>query len=442
MFWFLFGLLIACNTLHGVEQEDSLVVFNLAAEEISSILENTHTIQAPELRGCPPDVSFGVADVKYNRGKLKVVECGSGEYAYFGDHELAINGKSHLITGPYWGLVWHFLKSFGKPIWFVTQEPEFANAFALETLEACGGKVVPTLQALQKDPDFTSLKQRSAQTTPHTMQDAAGIIVFRSTYDKRRNCSAFCKENPSFVVLNAHTRKFFAKKEATYRFFEQAGMGHALPMTKIYTHAFSPDLAENILRSLPKFEHLIIKPTDGSLARGVNIVKRDDLHRLLPDILQQTLSSRTGKRPAGIFPINRHVFASFMASEFFPSQTLLVDGKPWDPTMRVMYVMWHDQGVIRTNVLGCYWKIAGAPLNDPDAPLHAKHITNPIAYGPILPLFQVDPTDQHQLKESLKRILAQVYRTVLKTDDGGENEAQRDQEIYRPNRMRRTRRVK
>ncbi|NDD54126.1 hypothetical protein EBZ39_09650 [bacterium] len=275
--------------------------------------------------------------------------------------------------------------------------------------------MVDSLEALEAHPAFRKAEQEHPRL-PGALEEAAGIIVCRRPRQRDNSLKTFQARHPDFVVVSLETGQLFSDKEATFNLLSAAGQRHLLPDFAIYDSAYTPELAEEIRQRFHDCSYLVIKPTTESMARGVNMLACEDVPKKLAAILNYERTRRRKRLIAdGTQPINSKISPRFMVNAFCPSQPIFYHGRPYDPTMRVMFVMWHNQGTITVNILGGCWKIAGAPLDDPNAHLHAKHITDPVAYGPVLPLFLVEAEDIAGVKALLAPALAAAYKTLLLT---------------------------
>ena len=64
-------------------------------------------------RPLPDDISFGVADMKYDGRQVKICEFGDGAFSAFVGYDLLYG------TGAMWKKFWKYLKRFHAPIWLI-----------------------------------------------------------------------------------------------------------------------------------------------------------------------------------------------------------------------------------------------------------------------------------------------------------------------------------
>lgn len=396
---------------------DKYPAFAMDSADIKAVLAQAFVYQPNRSTATlPADITFGCADIKYNQGTFKIVECGDGIYMSLRTNDVIMNNKQYRLVAPYWGLFWHYLAQFGLPIWHI-QDGGPTNALAQEKLKQLGGKYAYSWQHLENDKLFQKTAKRKIAQSNH-INDYAGIIVYRARQEKNRETSSteyklFKAKHPNFIYVNAHTRNILKRKDNTYQLFTDAGLEEYIPLSKTLSSEYSPLLAKTIIQALGNPKQYIIKPVYSSLSMGVNAVAPHDLDALLELILKnkQAIPSNA---PRSLSYWKRLSPAYFVASEYVQSHTIYKDGNPYDPTMRVMFAMHHEQGIIQVNVLGGFWKIPVKSLNQKTATLTQRHVT--IAHaGDYYSGIMVDPADAAVLKKSLAPVLAKAYEQMLQT---------------------------
>ena len=390
----------SCHTTHYKQ-------FNMDPADITAVLNDNTQYAAPALTSTPTDICFGCADVKYDHGVFKIVECGDGIYMSLRAADVIMNNNIYNLVAPYWGLLWHFLAQFKLPIWLV-ESIYNKNALAIDTSKKLGVRFMPSFEALEKDAAFQMAMAKNSN---------AGIIVFAASPLKEHHrdgatYKAFRKKYPQFICLNSTTRDYLKKKDATYQLFQRAGLSHFVPTFGIFSTKYNPTTTTKIKALLPDSELIVIKPTYSSLSCGVNVIEADQLDSFLKLILQ-TPHNIPDCTHRGLSFWRNTKQAHFVASEYVPSQTIYKDGKPYDPTMRMVYIMYHDQGVIRVNILGGYWKIPVKPLNANKANHTAKHVTiahagDYFSFGQIL-----EHKESLRMKQVMAPVLAKAYEQML-----------------------------
>ena len=102
----------------------------------------------------------------------------------------------------------------------------------------------------------------------------------------------------------------------------------------------------------------MIKPLNASRGNGVIIVDRLMLNRELKKILvDKETNPNDPTYKYWITTKNK----TFLVEEFISSKIILLDGKHFDATMRVIFVLSHDMNNINIDFLGAYWKLRPDP---------------------------------------------------------------------------------
>lgn len=384
--------------------------FDLPEQVIQSILYTASSISVAHK--FPADITFLCADIKYKDGELKFCELGDAVHSFFTrDMRLEVNGKIYTTHAPCWGIFWHYLKQFNLPIWFVGAIPN-RNAVAIDEFQRMGGRCVNGLRQLAKDKEFKKcLKEGFIKT--NIIAHYQGIIIYcpLSVHERDgQSIRAFKKRYPEFIVVNNAVRPVVARKDVTYRLFCDAGLADYVPLSKIYPKIYNQCLLDDINQSFTS-NPLIIKPVAGTCSRGVITVHKDDIGEMLSKIFH-----KKDQYPLWLSEWQHDNECQFMVSSYVPSKIILVDGKYYDPTLRIVCVLHYDNNTIYVTVLGAFWKIPERSLND-EVSLTEKHITRAHLvvqdpdefYSGIL----VEKKDMDDIRTILHQCLPHLYEKML-----------------------------
>ena len=393
--------------LHG--NSDKYDVFNLTDADIATTLNNSIVVSAPNNKKLTADITFGCADIKYKNGVLKFCECGDGICMSLRPTWIDINGTKQWLTAPYWGIFWHYLAQFKLPMWLVGDAGPL-NAYALSTLALCGGKNVRTIADLERDITFKALRSSNSKPSKN-IRDYKGIVVYRSVSGRDSALfKRFKKMYPEFLFVNNHTVDDITNKERTYQAFCAAGMHRYVPLSQKYSTVYSKELVQSILQNIAT-DKLVVKPEHCSLACGVNVIDRADLDALLSLILKNKNQIKRDAHRCFAYWRNAKDRA-FFVQEYASSKLLVKDNKTYDPTMRIVFFMHHDQEKITVTVVGGFWKIPVKPLEDPQASLTEKHVT--IAHaGAYYTGMLCDRNDWREIEKCLHEALPALYGAMM-----------------------------
>ena len=385
--------------------------FMVSESDSTGVINRGVTVPVTTAPHLPADISFACADIKYHEGSLKFCECGDGIYMSLRTATVALNDHPQDAVAPYWGIFWHYLAQFRLPLWLVGNiEPE--TALARATFKQLGGSCRQNLLQLEQDENF----KKACESTfiPQSRINAyRGIIIFRSGSERGRDGDAirdFRRNHPEFLYVNSIARPYLIRKDATSEIFKAAGLAQLIPAAKTYGSNYSSTLTQQILNDFPD-QWLIIKPTSSSLANGVNLVDRNNLEEFLRLILRDK-KNISCNAPRGLSYWRTAHPSHFFVSSYAPSHLIYKDNLPYDPTMRIVFMMYHDKGVINITVIAGFWKIPVESLAATEATLTARHIT--IAHaGDYYTGILVDPHDWNDIKEILDNNLPTLYQTIL-----------------------------
>ncbi|MFA5306175.1 MAG: hypothetical protein WC365_01880 [Candidatus Babeliales bacterium] len=392
-------------------QATSYPPFMVSKNDVAGVLARGVTVPITTATKLPADISFACADIKYEDGSLKFCECGDGIYMSLRTAAVTLNDHPQDAVAPYWGILWHYLAQFRLSLWLVGNvTPE--TALAIPTFKQLGGCCYRNLWHLEQDVTFkktcTSTFKRQSQIGAYR-----GIIVFRSGSERGRDSAAikdFRRNHPEFLYVNSITRPYIIRKDMTSMIFTKAGLTHLIPAAKTYKSTYSPELTHHILNDFSD-QWLIIKPVFSSLAYGVNLIDRNDLDNFLQLILRDTKNiSRNATRDLSYWRTARS--SNFFVSSYAPSRIIYKDNLPYDPTMRIVFMMYHDKGFINVTAIAGFWKIPVTSLAVTQATLTARHIT--IAHaGDYYTGIMADQQDWNNIKEILDNNLPKLYQTIL-----------------------------
>ncbi|MBM3893533.1 hypothetical protein FJ365_04005 [Candidatus Dependentiae bacterium] len=375
----------------------------LSSEDLAAASIPTLTVFDAQLVTAPADITFATADLKYNHGQFKIIECGNGPTSSAATHPLFINNNHHVLIGPYWDIVEHILKGYSIPVFFVGRAP--FNPFEHFTEH----KRLPTMEALT-----TSLSgNTNAIKKPKKIHEHRGIILYRASDRNKQKINAFdkCKvEHPDYLLINANSNAYFFGKNTSYKLFEEAGLSNYIPRYAIYPAEYANNLAKRIKHDLGGEKKYIIKPLAQTFALGVGLTSAENLDAYLKHMFGDGSVAECDASSIGYWRKKKE--SHFLISEFVPSQPIVHNNKTYEPTMRIIFLMTHEEGKITISITGGIWKIPPTDLYDETASLTDRYITNPtrmLEKARIL----IEKEDLKTMKKVVAPILAQLYKTLL-----------------------------
>ncbi len=360
---------------------------------------SSSTYNYPIKNNYPDEISFCIVDLKYDGQFIKICEFGEGLTSQF-------KGYDRLYgQGALWATVWDFFGSFQRPVWLVGKR-FFHNdkrVLAKGHLSAIGGKTSDSIYFLKQDDVFKKLVKK-AKKEPGIVNKACILIG---------DCgSEFKKTYPSCIVVGQATNGIVANKYRTNNLFDNdPDISMFKPLFKAYPKQYTLELASQIVKDLG-CSMFVIKPVDASLGRGIIMVTRDELNATLKLIFKDF--KRFNKYQLDDYSYGywtRDHNKNFIVEEFATSKTIYVNDKPYDPTMRVVFVISNNGGCISTTFLASYWKLPDKNL-DQEGTFTDKHKSH-VTYKSLVGSAEVEKKDFDHVKELLSLVLPKVYLKML-----------------------------
>lgn len=302
-------------------------------------------------------LSFCIVDLKFNEDKLKICEFGQGVFSTFRGYD-SLYGQGAL-----WAQVWNYVAQFNKPIWFVSPKLNDKNIkdIAGDVLEKFGGKAYSSLLELKRDVLFKQMAaQKMTKHNKNKIDDFSAIVFVRKDIQNLKN---FIKIHPSILVVDEKSGWFVGNKYLTHSLFQNdTELMNYRPNCLVCTKRLSTKKTNQILHELSS-DYCVIKPINASMGRGIVIVERDDLLKALGRIFQQETNSESADESSyNYWEKDRNEI--FLIEEYAQSKKVYMDGKWYDPTMRVAFIVVVENGKIQIKFLDAYWKL---PEKDLDA---------------------------------------------------------------------------
>ncbi len=315
----------------------------LSSKDLAAASIPTLTLFDAKLLNAPADITFGTADLKYDRGQFKIIECGNGPTSSPATHPVFINNHQHLLIGPYWDIIEHILKTYSIPVFFVGRAPfkpfeHFREHTHFSSIEALQSSLSLHPKAIKK---------------PTKIGDHLGIILYRASDRNKQKIKAFDKfktDNPAYLLINAQSNAYFFGKDTSYKLFEAAGLSNYIPRYAMYPAQYENNLAEQIKHDLGAEKKYVIKPLAQTFALGVGLTSRENLDAYLKYMFGSEPVAATDADSIGYWRKKKE--SLFLVSEFVHSQPIVHYDKTYEPTMRIIFLMTHEQRKITLNITG------------------------------------------------------------------------------------------
>lgn len=373
--------------------------------------------QKPDLP--PVGLAFYIADVKWTPQGMKILELGAGLHAGFLGYDILHPGEE-MIT-----LLWKYLREdLGLPMWYVSEKRDAGGAedFHLlsrfSKLPACRmGELALLETALQTGafgkarPDFN----------PEDISTYSGVVLAPATQTLGATAQLL-RNHPHVLLLNekAFLEQAVDDKYRVAGFFDESLRAYR-PRALLKARLYRPDLATEIQKQMPS-DAYVVKPLDAYGGQGVlPVAGGADLEALLKKILPpnpETLLHQKRHKDRLEFMSDPYKYWSndpnpgFLIESLERSTPVLVDGKPFDGTLRVVFVLLRAGEKVTAKVLGMYWKLPVAPVGE--GSLRAAVVSNISADR--VSSGAVDPAVGAAVREKTEEVMPRLYQRMIGQD--------------------------
>lgn len=396
---FLLTTLINSTTVCTVIEESPWQYFD---EE-----EDCRELPIKSFASLPVDISFFIADIKYEKNKLKILEFGQGPRSRFKGHD-TLYGK-----GTIWSNFWTYLKQFNLPIWYVgpnLDQKSVKEEMAFNTLRALPNTyAVNSIKELKEHEAFKTHLKKKAPQDPYAISDYQGIAIFRHKNASSTELKKFKSSFPAMIVVDQASSPYVNNKYLTSLLFNDEQHIHFRPQGKTYEKVYYPTLAQKIINDF-NCDVYVIKPLDGFKGDGVIMVRKNNLNIVLYNILNKTQAIKESKNPTyNHWAKDKN--KKFIVEEYEASKLIHVDGLTYDPTMRIVFCLHYNQGKIGLNYLGGYWKLPPKGLEEEGTLIEkSKSKINP---NRAITSAQISDEDRQHVEEILNQLLPHLYQKML-----------------------------
>lgn len=396
----------------------------LSADTFSETVfdENDFTFRGIDLgisEPLPVDISFCIADLKFDGHNLKICEFGEGCHSKFrGFNKLYGMGKA-------WELFWIYLSQFNLPIWYVgsPNNQKFKDEISYDTFVKCGGRFIDSFASLKKNRNFLNWVGHGYMENKQSISNYKAIICVKNSSSPIKE---FREKFPNVLIWDLGAASFVNSKYRTTLLFEDDELTQYRPKAWLvkrepvspYSRAYGQNVtdyyqlyvqsaAEQILAD-KNVNYYVIKPVNGTMGQGILFVKDKDLQKTLSFVLRNGKKNKTKDKNLSYWLTNKSNYC--LVEEFMASKTVIADGIPYDPTMRVIFVLCYDNNVPRIDILGAYWKTPPLALDEVGRFIdkHKSHSAKQ-KYSAL----PVDPEDYQKVTEIMQQFMPKIYAKML-----------------------------
>lgn len=357
------------------------------------------------------DISFMIADLKFDGKQVKICEFGEGTRSRFKGYDY-LYGK-----GLIWERFWKVLDQYSFPKWYVDfnllpsdDMTELYEEIALEDfLQRPRSQIFSSLADLVGSKRFERALEKS-----RTQGQPAALCMVRHYDASVGMIETLRKHYKNLLVLNAAVAPFVNNKYTTDVLFKDEALQKFRPQALLCRRAYTSGLADSIKKKMP-VTHYVIKPLDAFKGCGIVMVEAGDLDQTL-----RTILDKNSHKPKD-FTVHYNGYSYtdktysywatysepyFIVEELSHSKILTFDGKRYDPTLRAVFVLHHRGGIEKIDYLAAYWKLPLKSLDEPGT------LTEKYKSVGIIPI-DTTPEERKTLYAQLDELLLPLYRKMI-----------------------------
>ncbi len=320
-------------------------------------------------------ILFGIVDLKFtSKGQVKLLEFGEGLSSNF-------SGYDRLYP----------------------ESPMLEKKF-IDALE----KIKPFFTVFNDDPERAK-KELEAFSKRHHSSKAA--LSSRKLSDYKGVFFEIARErvplipNKDILVLdNSVSWKMVTRDKYMMHQVAVQSCQNYRPRCKAYPLGYENGLADKIKADIPEVDFYVLKAPDLSRGEGVIIVKPEDLEGMLKKLLCDNHNPSEE-----ISPWRSTKSKVFLVEEYCGSKELRLQGKSYDPTMRVAFIITVNEGRANFTPLGCYWKLPKTPSSE--GSLRERTISHLTLEG--FGSAKVSLEDQKEVYQQLRKFLPTLFLEIL-----------------------------
>jgi hypothetical protein len=356
----------------------------------------------------PVDISFCIADLKFDGQNLKICEFGEGCHSKF-------RGFNKLYgTGRAWELFWIYMSQFNLPIWYVgaSHDQKFKDEISYDTFTQCGGRFIGSIEALLKNKNFLNLVGYGDIKNRSSISNYKAIICVKHFNVETKE---FRDKFPNVLIWDLGTAGYVNSKHKTTLLFEDDELSKYRPRAWLvkreagstYSRTYAQSAADQILED-KKVDYYVIKPVNGTMGQGILFVQGKNLQKTLAFVLKMGKKNKNKEKDLSYWGMNKSSYC--LVEEFVASKTVIADNIPYDPTMRVIFVLCYDNNIPRIDILGAYWKTPPLALNEKGHFIekHKSHAAKQMHTA-----IPVDPEDYQKVTEIMHEFMPKIYAKML-----------------------------
>lgn len=391
-------------------------------QQLAAKLLKDSGLQTPSQGFIPPtthhlvqDITFAIADLKFNpeTGTIKLLEFGDGARSKYMGYD-----RLHGV-GALWAQFWNYLSQFGLPMWCIRMpgDPASRNTMSPSTFFGLGGKTTSGVADLQRKLISTIFEQQQFVSLQDCFNYKALALV---RWGRAAQATARFKTIFSNVLfVGDPINELIRNKYYTNQLFVETELQQYRPKCIVCPRQYSPELASQIIAELQS-NIVVIKPPNASKGRGIIMAHQEELDSVLKLILlhPEQIENKDPDTSLGYWTTDESMGNTiFLAEEYIASKNIIVEGKIYDPTLRLVFALHKDHEGSHVTFFDGYWKLPAKSLTE-EGTLTEKHKSDVSANA--VSSAKLSPEDFQVSTNLLRPALLKLHNYILQDRENEE----------------------
>lgn len=356
------------------------------------------------LEGALPPVAFTfmIADLKHNEEEgIKICELQSGTFSAFRGYDWLQNEPGCAPRR-----VIQMLSQFNQHL--IVHPYTIEERAIRKEMKKQGINFVSNYSALFKNQFFRKNANRPVED-PHNLSSYPILLIANKLFFGK-NLEVFKKTYPNVLILDVDCFPYWRNKYKMTTLFQG---DPELEKIKPYWKLVNKEISLSNLEQANEWfhsEYVVIKPLNSLLGKGIIILKRDDLPKILTLICKHKNQLKNHDHPAYRYWAT-HKHKELMIEEFHHSDPVVVEHlnhQPYDGTLRISFMLWLEHGEIHMEFVESHWKVPYKAINE-EGTLMEKHKS----YDYVPHFAQIEPERQQKIEETLRETIPKIYMKML-----------------------------
>ncbi|ADI37413.1 hypothetical protein [Waddlia chondrophila] len=360
------------------------------------------------LEGASPPASFTfmIADLKHNDEEgIKICELQAGSLSAFRGYDW-LTGEPGAVSKK----VMKMLNQFGHSLWVLSgsiSDPSIQKEMKTQKVN-----VTKNLSELYKNKTF--IQQANLPVKDPYDLSSYPVLLIASPKRFQNNLESFQEQFPNVLILDLPSYPYWKNKyEMSLLLRETPELEQIKPHWELFSRAMT---SEEIQSSHTHFssEYVVIKPLNAFLGNGVILLERTKLPEIL-QLIWKSPKKLPDSSDKGYSYWKKARDKHLIVEEFHLSDPVAVShlkGKEYDPTLRVVFMLWHEHGEIQMDFVELHWKLPKKSLSEKGS-FSEKHKS----YGQIPHFALVEPEREEAIKHQLRETMPLLYAKMLGWED-------------------------